>query len=195
MKPIFEEICSIPQRYLDPLIARYGSLTWDEPVYNVANPVFKKVSGQVIVVVAESKVKIVDEDIMSLLDYAFPEAGDRIFRVMVANLQTGRELDWHIDGFEFHFQCWRYHIPLLTNEQCQLEVRTDTGIQTFDMSVGHMFTFNNNIVHRTYNHGTQDRINLIVDVKPEGLTTADADLVKHRYWSMSELKAKQQAVQ
>ena len=127
MKPIFQEVCSIPQELLAPVSEKYSPLNWTDSKYNVGNPIFKNVSGQVVVIMAESVVKVDDPDIKTLLHHVFPK--EHIFRVMVANLQAGRTLDWHIDGFEFHFQCWRYHIPLVSNEQCILEVRTHEGVQ------------------------------------------------------------------
>lgn len=187
MKPLFQEICQIPQALLNPLIEKYAPLHWTDSQYNVANPIFKNVSGQVIVVMAASIFKVDDPDIMAVLNHCFPDGRERLFRIMIANLQAGRTLDWHIDGFEFHFQCWRYHIPLISNDQCVLEVKTPEKLGSYRMDVGGMYTFNNNIEHRTYNHGSEDRINIIVDVNTNGLDMSVKELIGHRYLKAEQL--------
>jgi len=78
-------------------------------------------------------------------------------------LPPGATLDWHIDGGWHHPICYRYHIPIITNDGCK-EMWSNDEVH---MAVGYLYEFNNIELHSATNQGTDYRSHLIFDLIPE----------------------------
>lgn len=84
-------------------------------------------------------------------------------RARLINLFAGRALPWHFDSPE-HAKHFRLHVPIITNPQCFFEV----GEERFHMAAdGSSYLVKVSQLHRARNSGSEDRIHLVMDLRPE----------------------------
>ncbi len=88
----------------------------------------------------------------------FPNA--RFIKGEMYCCRPGMTQSTHIDPKLMHRFCHRLHIPLLTNDQCFLQVEENH----YHLETYKIYEFNNLLPHRSYNHGNSNRIHLIIDV-------------------------------
>lgn len=81
-------------------------------------------------------------------------------RVRLALLKPGASSDWHQDAPDWLYNV-RLHIPIVTNEGCIFETKTESTHIAADGSV-YFVPVNN--VHRVVNRGTTDRVHLIANI-------------------------------
>jgi len=62
----------------------------------------------------------------------------------------------------YYFVLRRFHIPIFTNEQSFIRVSGENK----HMKTGECWEFNNNHLHKVWNHGDTNRIHFIVDILP-----------------------------
>jgi hypothetical protein len=88
--------------------------------------------------------------------------GEQIGRVMITRLAPGKRIYPHADliGKYAHFYT-RFHIPLVSDPG----VLFNCGEESVNMLPGEVWWFNGHLVHEVINNSTQDRLNLIVDVR------------------------------
>lgn len=84
---------------------------------------------------------------------------EHLGRILVVNLPAGAALDEHTDQGEYANHFARFHVPLATNDQCQLVVN-GAGQR---MEAGEAWWFDHHAPHSAHNAGETDRIHLIVD--------------------------------
>jgi hypothetical protein len=89
-------------------------------------------------------------------------------RVMLVKLKPGGVIDYHVDEGPYAEQFSRFHIPIITNPKCMISVDQDEQrSETEYMKAGEMWWFNHRKPHFVFNHGTEDRIHLIIDAVSE----------------------------
>ena len=103
---------------------------------------------------AARKAIYADEVIRPRLDPSAPHG-----RVMLSMLRKGDILQWHADTGPYHDRHARFHISLLTNPFCQMQVETES----VHMPVGNLWFFNNRALHTATNFGTTHRVHLIFE--------------------------------
>jgi hypothetical protein len=88
-----------------------------------------------------------------------------LMSVRLLNLKAGAIIKQHRD-VELAFENGeaRLHFPVITNNKVEFYVN-DTRV---DMQVGQCWYINANLPHRVANHGTTDRIHLVIDCKVNG---------------------------
>lgn len=80
-------------------------------------------------------------------------------RILIVRLPAGYALDEHIDQGDYARHYSRFHVPLATNEQCELRV----GGEAQHMETGEAWWFDHHKPHYAHNKGETDRVHLIVD--------------------------------
>lgn len=76
-------------------------------------------------------------------------------------MSPGGEIHLHCDNGIYFKTYARYHIPLITNDKVSF-----SGANNYHeyMSAGYMYRLNNLIPHQVQNHGSSDRIHIIIDI-------------------------------
>lgn len=93
---------------------------------------------------------------------------DRVTRVRLACLKNNYSIRPHIDYDPEYIV--RYHIPLITNDQCHLNtIRNGIEYQTHFPADGRIYFLNTGFKHWASNNSNVDRIHLIVDVNGQNL--------------------------
>ena len=85
-----------------------------------------------------------------------------VVRLILAKLVAGGRIPKHTDAGYSLLNCHRVHLPIVTNDDVVFHV----GGEEINMQVGELWEINNSTVHAVENHGTHDRIHLIVDWMP-----------------------------
>jgi hypothetical protein len=83
------------------------------------------------------------------------------YRARITCLTAGKASSWHIDAPPGRYAV-RLHIPILTNDKCFFESRTESEHLLADGSAYLIYV---NREHRVGNWGTTDRYHLIMDVR------------------------------
>lgn len=96
-----------------------------------------------------------DPAMKSVLDPSAPPG-----RVMLSVLTKENAIQWHTDNGPYHERHTRFHIPLLTNPLCFLQVRNEQ----VHMEVGALWWFNNRYQHTAINFGLTHRVHLIFEM-------------------------------
>lgn len=109
--------------------------------------------GKIESVIIELSIPILRE----ILNY-YPTARFIKGEMYCCNPKTDQSL--HIDPKVLHRFCHRIHIPLITNDQCFLQVEDNH----YHLEPNKIYEFNNLLKHRSYNHGDTKRIHLIIDI-------------------------------
>lgn len=81
-------------------------------------------------------------------------------RVMLSALRPPAAIMWHTDDGPYHKRHIRFHIPLLTNPLCMLQVQNEA----VHMEVGSLWWFNNRFQHTATNFGHHLRVHLIFEM-------------------------------
>ena len=88
--------------------------------------------------------------------------GERLGRVLITRLAPGACIYPHADGGDHAAYYKRYQIAL----QSLPGVMFRAGEETVNMHTGEVWWFDNSIDHEVVNNSADDRISLIVDIKP-----------------------------
>ena len=105
----------------------------------------------------ESEILSIQEQIKSILN----QDGE-IVSFMFVNLPAKKQIEPHIDWLPFASKFDRFHIPIITNDDCIFTV----GDESKNLKVGELWEINNDkFVHSVYNGGGTDRIHIIMDWK------------------------------
>lgn len=84
-----------------------------------------------------------------------------IKRANLVKLLAGKSIKEHIDKGDFLSKLHRLHIPVITNSKCEFHIEDDIRI----LGYGEIWDINNTGKrHSVHNHGTTDRVHLILDV-------------------------------
>lgn len=87
--------------------------------------------------------------------------GERLGRCMINKIGAGGRIFPHADT-PAHADYWdRFHIVLASNDRAPFRC----GEETVHMATGEVWWFQNAIEHEVINHGSSDRIHLIVDIR------------------------------
>lgn len=81
-------------------------------------------------------------------------------RVMLSMLTKENAIQWHTDNGPYHQRHIRFHVPLLTNPGCAIQVQGES----VHMEVGSLWWFNNRYQHTATNFGRHMRIHLIFEM-------------------------------
>lgn len=81
-------------------------------------------------------------------------------RVMLSVLTKTNAIQWHTDNGPYHTRHARFHIPLLTNPLCLVQVQNEQ----VHMEVGALWWFNNRFQHTAMNWGETMRVHLIFEM-------------------------------
>lgn len=107
----------------------------------------------------ESEILLIQEQIKSILN----QDGE-IASFMFVNLPTKKQIQPHVDWLPFASNFDRFHIPIITNDDCIFTV----GDESKNLKVGELWEINNDkFIHSVYNGGETDRIHIIMDWKRE----------------------------
>lgn len=87
--------------------------------------------------------------------------GERLGRVMLTRLPSGKSIGAHIDQGAYAEAHDRYHFCLTTNDGCVFH----SGGESQHMAAGEIWWFDNRVLHSVDNFGETDRVHLIVDVR------------------------------
>lgn len=87
--------------------------------------------------------------------------GERLGRCMINKVKPGGQIYPHADTPAHAEYYSRFHIVLQSNP----ESRFRAGDETVNMAAGDIWWFDNKQEHDVINHGTTDRIHLVVDIR------------------------------
>lgn len=85
-----------------------------------------------------------------------------VCRSIITKLPPGKEIAEHIDTAPFFDEHRRVHVPIQTDDDIHFVV----GGERVPMSQGEVWEINNKNPHKVINNSEQDRLQLIVDIKP-----------------------------
>lgn len=88
--------------------------------------------------------------------------GERLGRVLITRLAPGKKIYPHIDGGDHARYYKRYQIAL----QSLPGVVFRAGDEQVNMRTGDIWWFQNAVEHQVINNSSDDRLALIVDIKP-----------------------------
>lgn len=88
-------------------------------------------------------------------------SGERLGRCMINKVAPGGRIFPHADTPEHAEYYSRFHIVLQSNPESEFRA----GDETVNMAAGEIWWFDNKQVHEVHNHGTTDRIHLVVDIR------------------------------
>jgi hypothetical protein len=101
--------------------------------------------------------------IVTFVQNLFPNF--KMVRGEIVNLTPGKSLTPHVDIHWFHKESKRIHIPVVSNTESCL---TFEG-RPYQLKPGKVYEINNRIMHSGFNHGTTDRVHVIIDLMPEDI--------------------------
>ena len=79
---------------------------------------------------------------------------------MFVNLPPKKQINPHVDLLLFASKFDRFHIPVITNDDCIFTV----GDESKNLKVGELWEINNDkFIHSVYNGGEADRVPIILD--------------------------------
>lgn len=99
---------------------------------------------------------------IQLLKQHFP--GHEAVMIQCATLPPGIELKWHVDPFMYHSLSHKIHFPVITVPEARFETYSAGKITSEHLMAGHAVEINNLMYHRAVNHGSSNRIHLIIDM-------------------------------
>jgi hypothetical protein len=86
-------------------------------------------------------------------------ADKQLGRIVIAKLAPGQEIKPHTDEGLYSDSTDRYHMAVVTNPEC---IITSGGFNQ-QIGRGEIWWINNHQTHSAHNHGTTNRIHIIVD--------------------------------
>jgi hypothetical protein len=104
---------------------------------------------------AARKVIFADPNLRAVLDPSLPPG-----RVILSGLAKQEVLQWHLDPGPYHARHLRFHIPLLTNPGCSVQVMNEM----VHMEVGSLWWVNYGRWHCAANWGQHLRVHLIFEM-------------------------------
>jgi hypothetical protein len=123
---------------------------------------FKEKKVSEIFPIFEAEILSIQEQIKSILN----QDGE-IVSFMFVNLPTKKQVRPHVDWLPFASKFDRFHIPVITNDDCIFTV----GDESKNLKVGELWEINNDkFIHSVYNGGETDRVHIIMDWKRKTLT-------------------------
>ena len=103
----------------------------------------------------ESEILSIQEQIKLILN----QDGE-IKSFMFVNLPPKKQINPHVDLLLFASKFDRFHIPVITNDDCIFTV----GDESKNLKVGELWEINNDKhIHSVYNGGDTDRVHIIMD--------------------------------
>lgn len=90
----------------------------------------------------------------------------RVVRCEVINMSPHSRVRTHKDTSDLLYLSRRFHIPIITNENCTFTVEE----QKFHLKEANLYELNNRRYHSVENFSDQNRIHLIIDVLPDEYT-------------------------
>jgi hypothetical protein len=89
----------------------------------------------------------------------------RPYRVEISIIQPGTQVTWHNDQHMSHKFSERIHIPIITNDSVEFMSKwfTEPTPYKFKMRMGHIYRYNNRVMHTVKNPADQLRCHVIVD--------------------------------
>jgi hypothetical protein len=106
--------------------------------------------------------------IMSLVNWVYEKvSGVRLGRVMIIKVESGGNVNLHIDPLQYFEVHSRFHIPFKTN--INVIFHSGNKDEGEHMPYKTLCRLNNRIEHAMSNNGSEDRIHLLIDVEtPSG---------------------------
>jgi aspartyl/asparaginyl beta-hydroxylase (cupin superfamily) len=105
----------------------------------------------------ESEILSIQEQLKLILN----QDGE-IISFMFVNLPSKKQVMPHVDWLPFASKFDRFHIPVITNNDCIFTV----GDESKNLKVGELWEINNDkFIHSVYNGGETDRVHIIMDWK------------------------------
>jgi hypothetical protein len=92
-------------------------------------------------------------------------------RAVLSALEPGDALTWHTDTGPYHERHLRFHIPIITNPLCQLQVKNEV----LHMEVGSLWWMNHGLVHTAVNFGSHRRVHLVFELPRQMPSEGDSD--------------------
>lgn len=167
-----KEISDIPKNLLDNFISTCLEVDWQ--LDDFTRKEVSLIEGRLcmipcIISRAEQLVKtqsriLLWNGVRSIVEFVqtlFPDF--KMVRGEIVNLTSGKSLTPHIDVHWFHKESKRIHIPIISNAESFL---TFEGRQ-YQLISGKVYEINNRIMHSGFNHGTTDRIHVVIDLMPK----------------------------
>ena len=116
---------------------------------------FKEKKKSDIFPLFESEILSIQEQLKSILNQDC-----EIVSFMLVNLPSKKQVMPHVDWLPFAAKFDRFHIPVLTNDDCIFTV----GDESKNLKVGELWEINNDKhIHSVYNGGDTDRVHIIMD--------------------------------
>lgn len=103
------------------------------------------------------------KELQELYNFLETEYKGKVVRAEVINMMPYSRIRKHRDRTDMLFICRRIHIPIKTDPGVTFIVNKDVG----NMLAGGVYEINNSKIHNVFNHSSENRIHLIVDVMPE----------------------------
>lgn len=93
------------------------------------------------------------------------------FRVEISIIEPNKTVKWHMDQHVYHKFSERIHIPVITNSQVEFVSKwfTDDTPYKFTMTPGHMYRYNNRVLHTVKNPANVFRCHIMVDFIHRGV--------------------------
>jgi aspartyl/asparaginyl beta-hydroxylase (cupin superfamily) len=88
--------------------------------------------------------------------------GMRLGRVLISRLAPGKEIPEHVDQGAPATYYKRYHLALKAEPGCL----NSSGGEVIQYSMGEFWWFDNSVPHSVVNNSADDRITLVMDVRP-----------------------------
>jgi hypothetical protein len=113
----------------------------------------------------ESEILSIQEQLKLILN----QDGE-IVSFMLVNLPSKKQVMPHVDWLPFASKFDRFHIPIITNDDCIFTV----GDESKNLKVGELWEINNDkFIHSVYNGGETDRVHIIMDWKRKTPTESE----------------------
>lgn len=82
----------------------------------------------------------------------------------ISSLPPGTKSLVHVDYLLLHVLSRRIRIPIITNSKSVFSLKTNQGIQNFNLKVGNVYETNNQSLHTAANLGNTDRWHIVADL-------------------------------
>ena len=93
------------------------------------------------------------------------------FRIEISIIEPNKSVKWHMDQHIFHKFSERIHIPVITNSSVEFVSKwfmSDTAYK-FSMLPGHIYRYNNRVLHTVRNNHDHFRCHVIIDFIHRGV--------------------------
>jgi hypothetical protein len=112
------------------------------------------------------KIKNANDEIKKIYQKLEDWVDGPVIRSEVISMPRNTRIRTHKDQSDLLYLSRRFHIPIITNEQCIFTVEDEK----FNLKEGNIYELNNRKYHSVENNSNKDRIHLIVDLLPNQYT-------------------------